>query len=338
MPSTLLPLPQTLSPGEGAGDGGDAHLPRLLCLHGGGTTARIFRRQCRSLVRAFSPYFRLVFADAPYLAPDPGPDAAALAAVYPPARYGPFRRWLRSSPSEHPICDADGNECEEGAAAIERAMLSAMAADDAAGGRGEWVGLLGFSQGAKVAASVLFETQGRLRGTRPQVGPFAGVDWRFGVLLAGRGPLVALGQDTFSLAGFERPGGSAAGRTPPPPPPVVGERRAWNSEHRIWLPTVHVHGLGDPGLAFHRALHADGTQAGSAELVEWDGDHRVAIQTKDVQRIVQAVLRAAQRAGVEVASTREPTEATVEFLAVALSAAGPLVDEGWMAEWQQAAA
>ncbi|KAL2125956.1 hypothetical protein VTI74DRAFT_2083 [Chaetomium olivicolor] len=286
----------------------NAHLPRLLCLHGGGTTAAIFRRQCRSLVRAFAPHFRLVFADAPYLADAPGADATALAAVYPPARYGPFRCWLRRLPEhlapqtlvgdDEPAVVGDANA--EAVAAIEWAMRKAMTADDEAGGQGEWVGLVGFSQGAKVAASVLFETQVR-RDARASSGEtkyhFAGADWRFGVLLAGRAPLVGLSELSFALEGFELPASYMCGL-----PPVAGDY-AWN-RHRLRLPTVQVHGLADPGLRFHRALYADFTAPGSAELVEWEGDHRVAIKPKDVQCIVQATLRAAKRAGVYLHTLR----------------------------------
>lgn len=63
------------------------HRPRILCLHGGGTNAHIFRAQCRSLSYALAPHFRLAYAEAPFLS-DPGPDVAS---VY--ADCGPFKRW-----------------------------------------------------------------------------------------------------------------------------------------------------------------------------------------------------------------------------------------------------
>lgn len=303
MPPASSSPDQCLRQPEGAVSGAaNAHLPRLLCLHGGGTTAAIFRRQCRSLVRSFAPQFRLVFADAPYLTDAPGTDAAALVAVYPPARYGPFRCWLRRLPecvAQEALVGYDApaavwREADtEAVAAIERAMRKAMTADDEAGGRGEWVGLVGFSQGAKIAASVLFETQLR-RDARVSSGEtkhhFAGADWRFGILLAGRAPLVSLNELNSPLEGFELPTNSRAGL-----PPVPGDYA--RNQHRLRLPTVQVHGLADPGLRFHSALYADFTVPGTAELVEWDGDHRVAIRPKDVQYIVQATLRAATVSG-----------------------------------------
>ncbi|KXJ86440.1 hypothetical protein Micbo1qcDRAFT_168476, partial [Microdochium bolleyi] len=93
--------------------------PRILCLHGGGTNARIFRAQCRALSRSLAPHFRLVYADAPFLSDDPGPDVLS---VY--AGCGPFKRWLRWKP-EQPAPSSD----EEAVAAIDDALGDAMAAD-----------------------------------------------------------------------------------------------------------------------------------------------------------------------------------------------------------------
>ena len=75
-----------------------------------------------------------------------------------------------------------------------------MEEDDREGGRGEWVGLMGFSQGAKLAASILLEQQARADKARREgkkewdtcfIG-IPGLNWRFGVLLAGRAPLLNL--------------------------------------------------------------------------------------------------------------------------------------------------
>ncbi|KAH1947450.1 hypothetical protein KXV44_007533 [Aspergillus fumigatus] len=68
------------------------HLPRLLCLHGGGTNARIFRMQCRVLEKHLGRTFRLVYAQGPFTVVQPGPDVTS---VY--KDYGPFRSWLRDS-------------------------------------------------------------------------------------------------------------------------------------------------------------------------------------------------------------------------------------------------
>lgn len=80
----------TLSPKEDC----ILHLPRILCLHGGGSNARIFRAQCRAPRAELSHHFRFVFADAPFSS-EPGPDVTS---VY--KNFGPYRRWLRSSPHQ----------------------------------------------------------------------------------------------------------------------------------------------------------------------------------------------------------------------------------------------
>lgn len=49
------------------------HLPHILCLHGGGTNARIFRVQCRVLEAQLKNKFRLCYAEAPF-ASNAGPD------------------------------------------------------------------------------------------------------------------------------------------------------------------------------------------------------------------------------------------------------------------------
>ncbi len=269
------------------------HLPRILCLHGGGTSSEIFRRQCRTLIRLIAPHFRLVFANGPYPCEVAGPDVSA---VY--ASYGPFRRWLRWLP-EHPWVDN-----ADGANAIEASMQSAMAQDDAQGGRGDWVGLIGFSQGGKVAASVLLETQVRAETAtrRPSWATdsspvwFAGVQWRFGILLASRAPIVALSDLTMALDGVGFPSDLFS------QPPVVGDHV--ENDHRLRIPTVHVHGTRDAGIKYHRALLQDFTATTSAELVKWEGNHRVPIKTAEAMRIVEATLRAAKVRETVLSSSR----------------------------------
>jgi pimeloyl-ACP methyl ester carboxylesterase len=64
------------------------HLPHILCLHGGGTKARIFRAQCRALTAHLQTKFRLCFADAPFLS-QADPDVDEVADVEP---------WSQGSP------------------------------------------------------------------------------------------------------------------------------------------------------------------------------------------------------------------------------------------------
>ncbi|KAL9074402.1 MAG: hypothetical protein Q9157_004405 [Trypethelium eluteriae] len=264
-------------------------LPRILCLHGGGTNASIFRAQCRILRRHLEHSFRLVFPDAPYLS-KPGPDVTS---VY--ADWGPFRSWMKPQPDTAtaptpfsipvhrahdvvmPVHESDATEV---IAAIDASLDDAMRADDEAGATGEWVGLLGFSQGAKLAASLLLREQDRmdnagltdqsrlLKSSSSRVPMF-----RFAILLAGRGPLVTLDPEIQTFA----------------------ESKAEVQEAILQLPTVHVHGLRDEGLKMHRELRNRCCTKESTTLVEWDGDHRVPIKAEDVEAIVAALMSTHQQ-------------------------------------------
>lgn len=233
------------------------HLPRLLCLHGGGTNALIFTMQCRVLSLHLKPYFRLVFAEAPFDS-GAGPDVTS---VY--GECGPFKRWLGWLP-EHEVINP-----RDEVIAIEESISKAMREDNAKGATGGWIGLLGFSQGAKIAGSLLLRRQIREEGGRD----LEGQDWRFAVLMAGRAPLISLERDQ------DRWG------------PV-------DENDVLTLPTIHVHGSKDPGLDYHEELLNIWCEKGSAQLIEWNGNHRIPIKTGDVEAVVNPMLALAKKLGV----------------------------------------
>ncbi|KAK7542709.1 citrinin biosynthesis oxidoreductase-like protein CtnB [Phyllosticta citribraziliensis] len=270
----------------------DLHLPRILCLHGGGVTAEIFRLQSRALLNRLRTSFRLVFADGPFLC-SAGP---GIVPVY--ADLGPYRRWLRWLPHEHAEVDA-GTAVEE----VRYQIEAAMAEDDRLGADGAWVGVMGFSQGAKVAASMLFESQRRRAikergGGAEDVQGFEGdgvktllweQDWRFGVLMAGRAPLVSL------APGAECEWFQNAGECDDGTKGLVDVPREW----KLTVPTLHVHGLKDNGLHLHRRLSEHYCPKDRRIVVEWDGDHRVPIKSKDVELVCEKLVEVARMGGVE---------------------------------------
>ncbi|KAE8148525.1 serine hydrolase FSH [Aspergillus avenaceus] len=244
------------------------HLPRILCLHGGGTNSVIFRAQCRVLITQLKQHFRLVFADAPFPS-QPGPDVVS---VY--KDFGPFRRWLRSGP-EHPVLSHD-----EAVAEIDRCLGEAMDADE---GYGEWVGVLGFSQGAKVAASLLFRQQVRTA----RLGKHASAtEFRFGVLMAGRGPLVSFEPELLMNDALVTAEEIDLLRAPSP-------QCLARKEHILRFPTIHVHGMLDPGIERHRQLLRTYCCPNASRLMQWEGNHRVPIKTKDVSALVREMLEVA---------------------------------------------
>ncbi|KAF7165711.1 hypothetical protein CNMCM5623_009811 [Aspergillus felis] len=244
------------------------HLPRILCLHGGGTNARIFRAQCRALVNHLRTEYRFVFAQAPF-ASNCGSDVLA---VY--SQWGPFRRWLRWR-REHPEIAP-----QDAVAAIDESLLAAIRDDNRAGYTGEWIAILGFSQGAKVAASLLYRQQAR--GFEDDPLP----RFRFGVLLAGQGPLVSLDADS---EGTHCSGLPDAGQITDM---TFANGVIWRGEGKgniLRTPTLHVHGLRDPGLERHQVLFEDFCDRRTARVVQWDGDHRVPLKLKDVLLVTEKI-------------------------------------------------
>lgn len=255
---------------------GELHLPRILCLHGGGVNAEAFRLQCRGLFRFLGDKFRMVFPDAPYLGPaDPG-----VLPTY--AHLEPFRRWLRWKPEQpNPGPDAI---CQD----IDRVIRETMLKDNAVGATGDWVAIMGFSQGGKLAASLLLRQQLRAEKFGQDK---AGSNFKFGILLAARAPLVNLEPDlTESLAladADELTTGAFA--------QVTGSSFLQGSDHILRIPTLHVHGRKDPGLVDHRRTLTDFCLVGTTRVVEWDGDHRVVIQAADVATVADEILSIAGR-------------------------------------------
>lgn len=243
------------------------HLPRILCLHGGGTNARIFRAQCRGLIAQLKSEFRFVFAEGPFLS-EAGPDVTKVF-----GGWGPFKRWFRWRP-EHPEITPE-NAVKE----IDQSLEDAIRQDTQQGATGEWVAILGFSQGAKLCASLLYRQQVR----EETMGKgYAGSDYRFGILLAGRAPLISLDSGSDIRLNSTLPDASQI---------TDVYRLNWStlqSENRavVRIPTLHVHGMGDPGLILHRQLFEEFCGPGSRRLVEWDGGHRVPLKLSDVSPVV----------------------------------------------------
>ncbi|RCI13281.1 hypothetical protein L249_0112 [Ophiocordyceps polyrhachis-furcata BCC 54312] len=262
-------------------DGASLHLPRILCLHGGGTNSRIFRMQCRSFNHVLGRQFRFVFAEAPFPS-RPGPDVTA---VY--AKFGPFRTWTRPTKD-----DEDQELCAAEATSMIRAsIVTAIREDSDLGATGEVIGVLGFSQGARVAASLLHNQQ--LREERPSSDTTWDIPiFRFGVLIAGRGRLLWLTPDELMPVGFVAPLQLVS-----KPLQLLDDRESWENcsmQSKVRSSTIHVHGLSDAGLQFHRLLLEWCCLPAKSVVVEWQGGHNVPIKTKDVSRVGEEMLRLAE--------------------------------------------
>ncbi|KAI1172053.1 serine hydrolase FSH [Nemania sp. FL0916] len=107
-------------------------LPKILCLHGSGTSAAIFRIQAIRLGRILQQHFELVYVDG-FIDTGPGPGVL-------PFFEGmePYKRWLT---------DTVGQE--------ERPWSDLEKLVEVFNSQGPFVGIIGFSQGAKAATHLL---------------------------------------------------------------------------------------------------------------------------------------------------------------------------------------
>jgi predicted esterase len=241
--------------------------------------------QCRVLESSLSSTFRLVYAEAPFSS-EPGSDVTS---VY--RKHGPFKSWLRITSSD------TAHKPQHMIEQINAAIATAMATDSKSGATGEWIALLGFSQGAKLAASILFAQQTMQLHASPNA--IISPNFRFAVLMAGRGPLVWLLPDGGDISSTHplsiHPGLVDASS------PSVGVEDPYlpldSDEHILRIPTIHVHGLQDPGLKLHRALMSNYCEEGLTSMLEWDGGHRIPIKRKDVDAVVREIYRLAQLTG-----------------------------------------
>ncbi|PMD35297.1 hypothetical protein L207DRAFT_516244 [Hyaloscypha variabilis F] len=172
--------------GYGSTANNPTSLPSILCLHGGGTNSMIFNIQTIRLQRALSSKFNFVFLDGPF----PGPPGPGVLPVF--ESCGPFLRWTRSP--------SDATLSEETRTLITNACEKT-----------EFVGVMGFSQGAKLAAGLLLEQQ--VKGRK---------GFKFGVLLMGVSPPMVSG-----LSEEEK-----ATRINVPSVVVLGKEDPWREEGR----------------------------------------------------------------------------------------------------------
>lgn len=272
-PRRQIPFTTTMfRPTYNSEDEADQHLPRILMFHGGGTNSRIFRAQTRVVRRLLRPYFRFVFVEAPYVS-HPGPDVVKVF-----EGMGPFKGWLRWRDDD---CYRGHVEATQ---RIHDAIEAAMVEDDMRGGDGEWVGLMGFSQGAKLAASLLYtqQYQQEVLG-KPSSWP----RFRFGILLQGRAPLVWLDTEEEMPTGLVDAAALSTAQFNKLAPIPLGRR--------LHIPTLHVHGLQDPGLQYHRSLLHRNCDPKTTGLLELDVGHRVPIKPMDCTALKEEILAIARK-------------------------------------------
>ncbi|KAJ5718463.1 hypothetical protein N7488_004109 [Penicillium malachiteum] len=239
------------------------HLPRILCLHGGGTNIRIFRAQCRALEKALRPWFRLCYAEAPFPS-KPGPDEK-------PAyhAFGPFYTWIDST-NTNPLAMAKS---------LQKSLYEVIMQDDDKGATGPVVGLLGFSQGARICASLNLEQQLLDQAMNRQ-------PW-FPSTVPFRHPIGSTGTASDLITLVSTSGYYAKDETPACNDREDGETSLVLTRELIQIPTIHVHGRRDPSLEQHQRLLYEYFDPEYTRVLERGGAHRPPFKSKDVRALVK---------------------------------------------------
>jgi predicted esterase len=224
--------------------GGSAGKPAILCLHGGGTNEAIFQIQTMRIQNALSPYFTFVFLSAPFESA-PGPDVLPVF-----EGCGPYFRWVAETSSS-----ASSSAAQEEMPVETKKLLNRIASEQRVkDGRG-FVGVLGFSQGARLAAGLLLEQQ-------QQLGTGGGLDcgeFAFGILCNGVCPPLTSVAHTQKI--------------------------------KIKIPTLHVIGLEDPWREESRKLMTDYCDPKYAVCLQFGVGHRFPVLKEDTEKVAKEILR-----------------------------------------------
>ncbi|KAI9841366.1 MAG: hypothetical protein M1837_000749 [Sclerophora amabilis] len=232
----------------------DLSLPRILCLHGGGTSSRIFRVQASRLKILLRSDFRFVFVDGPF-------ERSAGPGVLPVFEgLEPYLGWV----------PADAWQTDEHKLKVTEVLKRAMRADE---GTAPFVGIMGFSQGARLAAGCLMEEERRRlakEGTKL-------ANFRFGVLMGATHSPMLLEPGSPSYGG---PAGLDC--------MDLSQTKYFAS---IKVPTIHVVGTRDPVCKGKKVLLNEYCDARHAKLFEFDGGHHLPRQN-DAASLAELILKA----------------------------------------------
>ena len=140
--------------------------PCVACFHGGGSNSAVFSAQCERLQQILKQDLEFIFFDGPF-------EREAGPGVLPYFEgYAPFRSWLR-------VEDGKETTSADGIDGIERIWMLMAARRP----RVQWAGVMGFSQGTRVAGGLLLDHQMRQKRKQDENG------WniQFGVMCMGSG-------------------------------------------------------------------------------------------------------------------------------------------------------
>ena len=227
-----------------------AKRPRVACFHGGGSNSEIYDIQCARINTILKDYFECVFFNAPY-------ERSAGPGVLPIfADYGPFRAWFTLGDDGSEIRDGSGYD-SLGTDGLQRAwkMMEASAPKE------DWIGVMGFSQGTRVAGGLLRDQQLRSARSEPN-----GFNLRFGILCMGGGDPMETKQNQIQQS-----------------------YAATTDAQLITIPTLHLHGLKDGVLESGRKQKKIHYNEEASTLLEIDYHHAMPWNAEDVKRFTDQV-------------------------------------------------
>ncbi|KAL4862235.1 hypothetical protein BDV12DRAFT_179073 [Aspergillus spectabilis] len=236
-----------------------APLPRIACFHGSGSNSSIFEIQASFLSNLLADTVTLEFFDAPF------PRSAGPGVLPAFEDYGPYASWFDTE-VERPDGSGYDDAGRDGVERVQRLMKQRSGP-----GKGEWVGVMGFSQGTRVAGGLLLDQQrrekaaaaGELGGQDGSGGGVGeGINLRFGVMCMGGG------RPMESEVGF----------------------RIDNPDTVVRIPTLHLHGLKDEFLHLGREQLEKYYDPGTAKLYEINYHHAmpwVRAEAEELARLIK---------------------------------------------------
>ena len=233
-----------------------ASKPKILCLHGRGTSAMIFQIQTMQLVQLLEDRFDFLFVDAP-LESEAGPGVLPVF-----EDEGPYFSWLQDISTNKPLSNS-----------MEAAV---RILDELEASRGSLAGILGFSQGAAVGLGLLLRDQ-----RRREIG-LSSAGYRFGAFVGGGMLPLPVGDDDYPNSVGSTP--SSGTSTPP------SDDEGYFPES-VEVPTLHVTGSNDLWAKQGRALQTWVNNRHKAASLEFVGGHEMPRRSDDVARLAKEIVR-----------------------------------------------
>lgn len=249
-------------------------LPCILCLHGGGSSAAILKIQARRLISQLSPHFRFVFVDGPHQCP-PGPGILPTFEGMEPYHRWYLGNWNRITSTDYHLMPRDEVD------AVDSVILRAM--EETEGGIESFVGVMGFSQGARLAAGLLLRQQRRKIKADPL--PLGGCKLNFGVMIAGPYPPITMAEEVDEQEG-------------------VGNYAPLQT-----IPTVHAWGKDDQFIDRIKRM-ADCCDNADTFVLEYPGGHHMPARNEPAatSTLSEYVLEASRAAVVRRSERRDKVD------------------------------